>query len=405
MFEQLASGLHISVAGNPLVAFAVAFAAGFLVSLTPCVYPMLPITVGYIGGGVAGAGRARGFALSAVYVLGLAVTYSTLGVVSALMNKVFGFAASNPWTLIVVGAFFVAFGLSMMDLFMLPIPSSLQNIQPKARGGYAGAFLIGVVSGLIAAPCSTPVLLAILTHIAQRGGVVYGVMLMFTYAAGLGALIVVFGAWAGASKALPKSGVWMVWVKRLCGLAIIAAGAFYIITSASQIASGWKASAPANRRGPVEGGAIPNINKGGNTNASLGSLFFVDRDTSRIDSLTGKQPVFLVFFGTWCVKCGEETDELNALYDEFKNTSLAFFAVDINDPEDRAREFFQKKGIRYPVIYDASGAYMDKYQVISAPTLVIISRDGKELYHGADALSRIKPLLKKAAGKQAETTE
>ena len=399
MFEHLASGLQLSVAGNPVVAFAVAFAAGFLVSLTPCVYPMLPITVGYIGGGVAGAGRARGFALSAVYVLGLAVTYSILGVVSALMNKVFGFAASNPWALIVVGAFFVVFGLSMMDLFMLPLPQSLQNIQPKARGGFLGAFVIGVVSGLIAAPCSTPVLLAILTHIAQRGGVVYGVMLMFTYAVGMGALIMVFGAWAGASKALPRSGAWMVWVKRICGLAIIAAGAFYIISSGSQIAREWKLAAEMKKGRRTGYNANSNINKGGNTNASLGSLFFVDRDTSRINALIGKNPVFLVFFGTWCVKCGEETGELNALYDEFKDSGLEFYAVDINDPEDRARDFIQKKGVRYPVIYDASGAYMDKYQVMSAPTLIIFGRDGREKYHGADAISKIKPLLLKASGK------
>lgn len=377
MFEHLAAGLKLSVAGSPLMAVCVAFAAGFLVSLTPCVYPMLPITVGFIGGGIAGQGRARGFSLSLFYVLGLSVTYSVLGIASALMNRVFGFASGSPVIMLVAGLFFVLFGLSMMDVFSLPLPQSLQNIQPKSRGGFAGAFMIGLASGLMAAPCSTPVLLAILTHIAQRGGVVYGLMLMFVYAMGLGTLIVVIGTWAGASRAMPKSGPWMVWIKRLFGIAIIAAGAYYAITAGASLMK--RKPAPVAEKKSAQ-------------------VFHIENDTSRVDAVIGKKPVLLVFFGSWCAKCGEETGPLNALYDDVKNTGLEFYAVDINDPEDKGRAFVRDKKIRYPVIFDAKGAYADKFEIISAPTFVVFAKDGKRLYYGADEIAKIRPIIDKAAG-------
>jgi len=378
MLEHLTQNFQTYLSGAPIVAIAAAFVAGVLVSLTPCVYPMIPITVAVIGGGSAGASRGRSLLLASLYVLGLAITYAALGIASAVANKMFGFAASSPIVLGIVAVFFIVFGLSMVDAFNLPLPMFLTNFQPKQRGGLFGALLMGALSGFVAAPCSSPVLLAILTHIAQHGGVVYGSALMFSYALGMGVLMLVIGFSAGAAFNMPKSGSWMVWIKRFCGILLIIFGIYF----------GYSA---VKRHLDNTGHGSIIVEK-----VKTGELI-LDDDASVIKDHIGKEPMFLVFFGSWCTKCRHEIPDLNKLYSEYKDRGLVFYGVDIDDPESKARSFMAEHKMQYPVILDTTrSTFAEKFDILSTPTISIYTRDGKRIYHGGDEPAKLRPVIDKA---------
>ncbi|MGB8933287.1 MAG: cytochrome c biogenesis protein CcdA, partial [Anaeromyxobacteraceae bacterium] len=202
------------------LAIAAAFAGGLLTSLTPCVYPLIPITVSVFGARRAGS-RGQAMLLSGLYVLGIAVTYSALGVGAALTGRAFGSVMSNPWVIGAVAIVLVAMAASMFGAFDLALPASLQARLSRVGGaGFAGSFAMGLVAGVIAAPCTGPVLAAALAVIAQRGSVAYGLAVMFPYALGMGLPFFLIGAF---SLSFPKSGAWMETVKSIFGVALLAA--------------------------------------------------------------------------------------------------------------------------------------------------------------------------------------
>jgi thioredoxin:protein disulfide reductase len=206
-------------------AFLFALTAGFLTSLTPCVYPMIPITIS-IFGGRGGASRARSFLLATAYVAGIAVMFGTLGTSFALLGKAFGTFLANPWVVVPLALFFFAMAASMFGAFDLALPAPMQERLSRVGGrGFAGAFLMGLVGGLIAAPCTGPPLAGILAYVATTRDGVLGFGLLATYAAGIG---VPFWAIAGFSMQLPRSGPWMNAVKSVFGIALILAGLYYL---------------------------------------------------------------------------------------------------------------------------------------------------------------------------------
>jgi thiol:disulfide interchange protein DsbD len=208
-----------------LHAFAFALTAGFLTALTPCVYPMIPITIS-IFGGRGGASRARSFLLATAYVAGIAVMFGTLGTTFALLGKAFGTFLANPWVVVPLALFFFAMAASMFGAFDLALPAGLQERLSHVGGrGFAGAFLMGLVGGLIAAPCTGPPLAGILAYVATTRDGLLGFLLLATYAAGIG---VPFWAIAGFSMQLPKSGPWMNAVKSVFGIALVLAGLYYL---------------------------------------------------------------------------------------------------------------------------------------------------------------------------------
>jgi len=194
------------------------FLAGVLTSLTPCVYPLIPITVSIFGARGASS-RGRAAALSATYVGGIATMYSLLGVGAALSGRAFGTFMGNPW---VAGGFalvMVAFALSMFGLFEIQLPAGLQQRLSGVSGaGFGSAFAMGLVAGVVAAPCTGPVLGAVLTWIASTRNAWAGFGLMFDYALGMGLLFFVLGTF---SVRLPRSGAWMEAVKTVLGVALL----------------------------------------------------------------------------------------------------------------------------------------------------------------------------------------
>jgi thiol:disulfide interchange protein DsbD len=194
------------------------FGAGMLASLTPCVYPMIPITMAIIG--AKGGGKGKGLALSAMLVAGMAVTYTTLGVLAARTGAVFGAFAQSPAFLIPISILFALFALSLFGGFELRLPERLQaRLQGTgSRKGFAGAFAMGLVLGPIAAPCVGPVLGTVLVAIAQDGRVLLGGAELFTFALGMGVLFLAVGTF---SAALPRSGEWLVRLKQIMGLVVL----------------------------------------------------------------------------------------------------------------------------------------------------------------------------------------
>lgn len=210
-----------------LLAFLLVFLGGLLTSLTPCVYPMIPITISYIGGQA--KSRAGGFVLSLFFVLGIAVMYSALGVVAATTGSLFGSAMQSTPVILVVAAVFVAMGASMLGAFDLTLPSSMQSkLQSGPRTGIIGALFMGMVTGIVASPCVGPVLVVLLAGVAKIGSIGLGFLLLFTFALGLGMLFLVIGTFAGALAALPQAGGWMDTVKHVFGVILLAMGIFYL---------------------------------------------------------------------------------------------------------------------------------------------------------------------------------
>jgi thiol:disulfide interchange protein DsbD len=206
------------VSESLLVVFLGVFAAGLVASLTPCVYPMIPITMAIIG--AKGGGKARGFSLSLMLVLGMAVTYTTLGVVAARTGAAFGAFAQRPAFLIPVSILFGLFALSLFGAFEIRLPDSIQQkLQGGGpRKGYTGAFIMGLVLGPLSAPCVGPVIGTVLLAIAQKGNVALGAAELFTFALGMGVLFLVTGTF---SAALPRSGDWLEKLKHVMGLVVL----------------------------------------------------------------------------------------------------------------------------------------------------------------------------------------
>jgi len=231
MIEHLIGQFEFYLGQSLLLAYGVAYLAGVLVSFTPCIYPVVPITAAVIVG-QGDASAARSFVLSLFFVLGLALTYTALGVFAALTGKLFGTIQTSPLTLGVLGALFILMGLAMLDVFQL----SLERYAPRKltggnRKGIFGSFMIGLTSGFILGPCTAPVLAVILGVVAARQSVFFGGSLLFAFSLGVGSLLVLVGTFAGILASLPKSGAWMTGVKKLSGIVMLAAGVYFLYSA------------------------------------------------------------------------------------------------------------------------------------------------------------------------------
>jgi thioredoxin:protein disulfide reductase len=208
--------------------FLASFGFGFLTSLTPCVYPMIPITLAIFGARGKDVSKRRALLLASSYVLGMGVTYSVLGVTFALIGQAgdFGTQLANPWIVFPLVALFLTLAASMFGAFDLNLPSSVQAKLNQVGGkGFGGAFAMGLVGGLIAAPCTGPFLAGLLAYVSTTGSAVGGGALLFTYAIGMGVLFWVLAAFA---LSLPKSGAWMEGVKSTGGIGLLFAAVYYV---------------------------------------------------------------------------------------------------------------------------------------------------------------------------------
>ncbi|MHC1743637.1 MAG: cytochrome c biogenesis protein CcdA [Syntrophobacteraceae bacterium] len=225
------SGMETYLTGPPLVALGAAFAGGVLASLAPCVYPLIPIVSAYVGSKAVGeATRTKSFLLSLGYVVGMAVVYALLGMVTALTGSFFGHISTNPWALLFMANVLILAALNMLEVIRIPIWSTGRPWEP-AVGGVTGAFLIGAASGLVASPCTSPVLFGLLAYVASTQSVFYGGLLVFLFSIGRGVLLLVVGTFAGMAAAMPRPGQWMAGVKVAFGLLMFGLAEYYLINA------------------------------------------------------------------------------------------------------------------------------------------------------------------------------
>ncbi|MEW6456161.1 MAG: protein-disulfide reductase DsbD [Acidobacteriota bacterium] len=209
-----------------IISIFLAFISGILTAFTPCVFPLIPLIIAYVGARSTES-KFKGFTLSTFLVLGMALTFSFLGIIAAKSSTAFGSIGQKPGFLIAASLIFLLLSLSMFGLYEIKLPSSIsEKIQQKKRKGFFGAFFMGILFGLIGAPCIGPVLVALLAWVAHKGNVIFGFLLLFFYASGIGILFILIGTFSGFIKALPKSGEWMEMIKYLFGI-IMLGGAFY----------------------------------------------------------------------------------------------------------------------------------------------------------------------------------
>ncbi len=227
------SDLAARLSASPVTAIPILFLAGVLTSLTPCIYPMIPITASIVGGQSVGQDRPfrKTVILTLSYVLGLALVYSSLGLLAAWTGTLFGAVSTNPWLYFLMANLLILGALVMFDVVGLRLPARLLKRAAGAGGGTrpAAAFVMGAASGLVAAPCSAPVMAAVLTWVGATRSGMLGFIYLFSFSLGMCALLVVVGLFSGSASRLPRAGAWMVWIKRGFAVIMLGVAEYYLI--------------------------------------------------------------------------------------------------------------------------------------------------------------------------------
>ncbi len=209
-----------------VLGFLIVLLGGLALNLTPCVYPLIGVTVAYFGN--EGGGPRRVIWLAVVYVLGIAVTFSAVGVTAALSGGLFGAALQNPWVLGAIAAMLLTLAASSFGLFALQPPQWMMRHVGVARPGYAGSLIMGLGMGVVAAPCIGPIVLGLLLMVQRSGNPVFGFALFFTLAIGMGIPYIGLALAAGSIRSLPRSGEWLSWIEQLFGFVLIGLALYFL---------------------------------------------------------------------------------------------------------------------------------------------------------------------------------
>jgi thiol:disulfide interchange protein DsbD len=217
---QTGAGLWLTLLGI--------FLGGLALNLTPCIYPLIPITVSYFGGQ---GGKMGGIPVihGAFYILGLAITNSVLGVAAALSGGMLGSALQSPIVLLLVAAILIALAFSFFGFWELRIPAGLTNMAAKNFGGYFGTLFMGLTLGIVAAPCLGPFILGLLTYVGQKGDPFLGFLYFFVLSIGMGLPLAVLAVFSGAADKLPMSGTWMVWIRKALGWVLVGMAGYLLL--------------------------------------------------------------------------------------------------------------------------------------------------------------------------------
>lgn len=223
-------GFRESLNSSRPFAFLLAFLAGLLTSFTPCIFPMIPITLAVLGSGSERRSRRQNFILSLIYVHGIALTYSVLGLIAVKTGSLFGSSLGNPWIVGALCLLMLAMALSLLGFYDLQMPAFIRHHMGRGtqKTGILGAFISGLFAGVVASPCVGPILVSILAFVSTQGSYVLGFFLLFTYAMGMGFIFILLGAFSELTRKLPKSGPWMEGVKVFFALLMLAGFYYYL---------------------------------------------------------------------------------------------------------------------------------------------------------------------------------
>ncbi len=369
-----------------LYALIFIYLGGLALNLTPCVYPLIPITISYFGG--QSEGNKKGLILRAIfYVLGMSMTYSVLGVLASLTGGLLGSALQNPLVLIFIAIVLVGLALSMFGLYEIRVPQSLAMLGSKNRSGYIGTFFMGLTVGLIAAPCIGPFVLGLLTYVSEVGDPVTGFWMFFVLAMGLGTPFLILGIFSGAATRLPKSGAWMIWVRNIFGFVLIGMAIYFmeplfpgqtvylytlgILAIIAGIYLGWLDKNKGKTGFMVSRYVV------GVIFILLGIFFMLppDRESGEknawqpysgeiIESaMSANKPVIIDFYADWCIPCKE----------------LDKFTFSDERVINQAKNFIMVKSDLTHFQSDQISQLREKYKIKGVPTIVFIDKTGKEI--------------------------
>ena len=384
------------VQSNLWLAFISIFFAGILTSFTPCIFPMLPITISILGYHADKNSRMTNFSRSLAYVLGIALTYSSLGVAAALTGSLFGSALTNKYVVLALVFLFFAMAFSMWGAWEIQSPAFIRNRLGTGHSkGFGGAFLMGLVAGIVASPCVGPVLVSILTYVSTTKNALLGFGLLFTFAMGLGMIFIAIGLFSSTLKLLPKSGAWMERIKFVLGAGMWIAALYYCQFLLSQ--QWWTALIAASfvalavwqgafkfsdkrfiRRGfflamfaaascvfvlaIIKPELLLKKYMSGPTaleKSSTELTWLVYSDEVLAQAKAEKKPLLIDFHAEWCAAC-HELDNQTFSNPEFKELSRDFKLVKFDATEDS------------PAIQ----AVLKKYGIKGLPTVIFINRNG-----------------------------
>lgn len=337
--EDISSSSYIErqIDENLAYALLLIFIFGLLTSLTPCVYPLIPITLAVLGTNEKRS-RMTSFLISLSYVLGIGITYALLGVVAAQTGQLFGSLISHPVVIVCMSLIFFSMGLSLLGLFELQAPAIIRNrmAQTKTQKGFIGAFVSGLLAGIVASPCVGPVLVGVLAHIAKSQNSSLGFILLFTFAMGFGILFILLGTFSQLANKLPRSGAWMNSIKTVLALCLFTLSFYY----------SW----------PLIKKYMPESAQNASTEKVQWQVF----SPERVQKATAEgKPVVIDFYADWCAAC-VEMDQFTFTKSNVieKSEDFVMLKVDATSPFDELADWQQT------------------YNVYGLPTMIFINKEG-----------------------------
>ncbi len=377
--DDLGSNL---ISKNLFISLLLLFLGGLALNLTPCVYPLIPITIGFFG--AQSEGRTSRLAMmGGLYLLGISLTYSIVGVVTSLSGSLFGELLQNLYVVLFIAAVFVVLSLSMFGLYEFKLPDALVNKASDSKGGMFGAFFMGLTMGIVAAPCIGPVILSVILVVAKLHDPMLGFLYFFFLSLGLGAPYFVLAIFSGKIKSLPRSGVWMDAIKHIFGVMLLGMAVYYLLPQLPKTVARY--SMPVFLI--IAGVYLIFFEKAGNSlklfkyiKAGIASLIIIygfylmapeppsiswqKYSNERITEATNSsKPVIIDFYADWCIPC-KELDKETFTDKSIIAESARFIALkaDLTKSDNEEAKLLK-----------------DKYKITGVPTVILINSKGEEI--------------------------
>lgn len=364
-----------------LIGLLFVFLGGLALNLTPCVYPLIPITVGYFGGQSEGS-TTKLFFMGVLFILGLSVTYSAIGVITSLTGAVFGALLQSPIVILIIVAIMLALSLSMFGVYEFKLPDSFVNKAGGAKAGLYGAFFMGLTMGIVAAPCIGPFVLGLVTYVATKQDPYFGFLLFFVLAVGLGTPYLFLAVFSGKIKKLPRAGEWMDAVKHIFGFILVGMALYFLLPLLPDSISGYVL--PVFMIGAATYllffEKLANSVKGFKIFKivfsililAMGVYALIPSDTNSVewkpfneDALTeiSGRGVIIDFYADWCIPC----KELDALT--------------FSDPEviELSKEFETYKADMTKSLSPEVESLRERFKIVGVPTVLILNSKGEEV--------------------------